>query len=205
MEPSTAFDTLQRLPMALVAFDTDERLAVWNDGTGQLGSEIHRALRPGLQLREFLSAFAIVSVDAQQDSLAWIEERLLKVRSGERDCEHRLCDGRWLLERTQRDAQSHTVCVFLDITEIKERELELRHAGKGEAIGEVSRGLTHQLNNLLQVIYGLAHLCVMDLDPAAPMFENLVAICEASQRAGELTRLLQTLCNQNDTRHSQSP
>lgn len=92
-----------------------------------------------------------------------------------------------------RDGEGHVEEVFAviqDITDAVRTEERLRHAQKMETVGSLTGGVSHDFNNLLQVILGntelLDTMSIVD-DEAA---ESIRAIKRAAERGSELTRLL---------------
>ncbi len=82
------------------------------------------------------------------------------------------------------------VVAFLDITEHKRAEEQLRQASKMEAIGVLAGGVAHDFNNLLTIINGYAQL-IMDRCPVEnPNHAQLEEIVKAGDRAVALTRQL---------------
>lgn len=80
---------------------------------------------------------------------------------------------------------------FRDVTERHETEAQLRQAQKMEAMGQLTGGMAHDLNNLLTVILGNAELLAEQLvhEPALQRCAGLGL--EAAQRAADLVdRLL---------------
>ena len=71
-----------------------------------------------------------------------------------------------------------------------EREEQLRHALKMEAIGRLAGGVAHDFNNLLTAIIGYADLITERLDPADPTAREVGEIRQAADRAAALTRQL---------------
>jgi PAS domain S-box-containing protein len=89
--------------------------------------------------------------------------------------------------------------VLLDVTRRKQAEadkhaleLQLRHAQKMEAIGELAGGVAHDFNNLLAVIRNYAQFVDEELDQGDPTKEDLAEILKASERATALVRQLLT-------------
>ncbi len=78
----------------------------------------------------------------------------------------------------------------IDISEHKNRELQLRHFQKMEAVGQVTGGLAHDLNNVLSIIsmnVSLLKEAGLDSPQAATCFETAM---NGVTRAADLTRKL---------------
>jgi len=89
------------------------------------------------------------------------------------------------------------VMTFRDITprhfadaERKRLEDQFRQAQKMEAVGRLAGGIAHDFNNLLTGISGNVALGLLDAEPSYPLYDVLVDIGRASERASELTRQL---------------
>jgi len=80
--------------------------------------------------------------------------------------------------------------VLRDITERKLLEAQLRQAQKMESIGCLAGGVAHDFNNLLAIITGHTELGLVTMDKKDPLYNNLIEIQKASDRAAELTRQL---------------
>jgi two-component system, cell cycle sensor histidine kinase and response regulator CckA len=83
---------------------------------------------------------------------------------------------------------SGAVAAFLDITERKRVEEQLRHAQKLESIGVLAGGVAHDFNNLLTGVLGNASLALDDAPPE--ICGRLDGIIEAAEKAAQLTRQL---------------
>ena len=90
-----------------------------------------------------------------------------------------------------------TVVVFRDISERKKAETEkkileeeLFQAQKMEAIGTLAGGVAHDFNNILTVIRGHAQLGMMQTTNENPLWNDLVEIEAAGDRAANLTQQL---------------
>ena len=61
---------------------------------------------------------------------------------------------------------------------------------KLKGVLETAGGICHELNQPLQYILGAIQILMMDLDPAAPMYQSLDAVRASVEHMGEITRKL---------------
>jgi len=92
------------------------------------------------------------------------------------------------------------VVTFLDITEHKRLEEQLRQALKMEALGRLAGGVAHDFNNLLAAITGNAALAIAEMAESDPHKEALSTIEKAAWRAAELVRQLLSFSRQSALR-----
>jgi PAS domain S-box-containing protein len=103
---------------------------------------------------------------------------------------------RWLrddqrLVRGSNGDPAEVVGTWLDVTERKELEQQLRHSQKMEAIGQLAGGVAHDFNNMLTVIRGHTELLLMEPRQFTPQTEDcLKQVVAAADRATNLTRQL---------------
>ena len=90
------------------------------------------------------------------------------------------------LERSIRYALSTWQSVRL----LHDRDEQLRHAQKMEAIGRLAGGVAHDFNNLLTAIIGYTDLLAERFDPADQTAREVAGIRKAADRAAALTRQL---------------
>jgi PAS domain S-box-containing protein len=95
------------------------------------------------------------------------------------------------------------VLTFRDVSERKkdERERErlqeqLFQAQQMEAVGLLAGGLAHDYSNLLMTIVGYSSLILADLDPEDALYEEIMHIQEAGEKAASLTRQILALSRQ---------
>jgi PAS domain S-box-containing protein len=96
---------------------------------------------------------------------------------------------------------------FRDITaqkrteeEKKALEAQLIQAQKMEAVGTLAGGLSHDFNNLLQVIQGYTELLLMGKKENDPGYSSLQTIFAAAGRGSELTRQLLTFSREVESK-----
>lgn len=77
-----------------------------------------------------------------------------------------------------------------NLEELRSTQAQLLQAQKLESIGQLAGGVAHDFNNILTVILGHAQLALAQVTPDEPLYRDLSAIEQASQRAAKLTRQL---------------
>jgi PAS domain S-box-containing protein len=77
-----------------------------------------------------------------------------------------------------------------DVSERRRLEAQLIHAHKMEAVGTLAGGISHDFNNILQIISGYVQILLMSMDPSHPHHPKLQAIERAARKGSELTRRL---------------
>jgi len=77
-----------------------------------------------------------------------------------------------------------------DVTERRVLEEQFRQAQKMEAVGRLAGGVAHDFNNLLMVISGYTEVLLDGIQRSGPLHPKIVAIQQAADRAGTLTRQL---------------
>ena len=90
----------------------------------------------------------------------------------------------------QQDGSTLWNGIFVDVSEHRMLEEQLRQSQKMEAVGQLAGGVAHDFNNLLTAIGSSADMALEELAQPAALREHLGEIHRASIRAAELTRQL---------------
>lgn len=85
-------------------------------------------------------------------------------------------------------AETGTILLGRDVTEVKKLESQFLQAQKMEAVGRLAGGISHDFNNMLTVIRGHCELLMVRLLQDDPVFEKVEQIDRAAERAENLTR-----------------
>jgi PAS domain S-box-containing protein len=91
---------------------------------------------------------------------------------------------------------SYILAIFLDQTEQKRLEAQLRQAHKMESIGTLAGGIAHDFNNILGIIIGNAELALDVVSEEDPARLNLEEIRVAGSRAKEVVCQLLSFARQ---------
>lgn len=86
-----------------------------------------------------------------------------------------------------------------DVTEIKRLEENIARSQKMKALGEMAGGITHDFNNMLQVIIGSIESLLLDNTLSKTTRRTLEQVCKVVLRAMNLTDKLSTLSRQEKT------
>ncbi len=82
--------------------------------------------------------------------------------------------------------------VFNEITLLKEREAQMSHTQKMDALGRLAAGIAHDFNNVLSIIDGFSKMAAMNLEGNEKASKYLERIQSASKRGAALTRKMLT-------------
>ena len=93
----------------------------------------------------------------------------------------------WCNPIMREGAVTGAVINFLDITDRKKIELELRQSQKMEAVGQLTGGVAHDFNNILQVIGGYSQIAKSLSEDAPEIQSALNEVISATDRAADLT------------------
>jgi signal transduction histidine kinase len=117
--------------------------------------------------------------------------------------ERRVADRTAELTRVNHSLSAEIELNARVLRDLQEKDDQLRHAQKMEALGSLAGGIAHDFNNLLMGIQGHNALLISHCDPAKPEFSHLLSIENLVESGGRLTRQLLGYARQGqyDVRH----
>ncbi len=185
--------TLEHITQGVCFFDGEQRLLLCNRRYAALYDLPPELMRPGTTLRaiarhrDAVGSGPEMTVDAYLD---WRDE----VRRLDRphESEMTLRGGKTILIRHHPMSDGGWVATHEDITERRRTEEMLRQARKLEAVGRLTGGIAHDVNNLLQTVVTALEMASLTADiQADPKLRQLIADATlAVEQGGQLTQQL---------------
>jgi PAS domain S-box-containing protein len=190
-------NVLDSMPSALIATDVDYRITHWNQSASSLtgvseaaaiGQDIYAAYPSLEQFREDFSAV------------------LLSLRPRELYRASFNGDGRCYnisIYPIVADTPTGLVVRVDDVTELENKEQELRHVQKMEIVGMLAGGIAHDFNNLLVGIIGAVSIIQHKLNsgremPRADLEKFIDVMQDAGLRASDIVQQLLNLSRKHE-------
>ena len=175
--------TLETLRDPIFVLDAQGNVVAWNESFADLaGWDPGRQPAPTrdflLSERSPVTRALFVSLDLGQPA----KQRSLTVRVSHDGHDYEVSRGE------MADGGSVVRCV--DITEQLRDEAALRQGQKMEAIGQLTGGMAHDFNNILQVIQANLDLMKRDVSGLPPVLNRLQSATGAAERGAGLTQQL---------------
>lgn len=190
----TLLDAVESVNHNLIVYDREDRLAVFTNHLYLQYPNVDNVFVVGRKFDEILRdavETGTVPVPPGEDKEAFIADRAERHRRADGSVIVRhLANGTVLHISEHRSQSGGVVAIGRDVTEQLEMEQQLREAQRMEAMGQLTGGLAHDLNNYLAVIIGNLDMLVerRHADPdVAKLIDGALA---GAQRGAELTRSL---------------
>ncbi len=137
-------DAIESISEGFAFYDAEDRLQLCNARYRQLlygGSDIE--IEPGMPFEAIVRRAVELGLirEAGDDAQRYLEQRLAQHRDPGAPTLQRRTDGRWVLIAERKVTGGGTVAVYSDVTELKQREIELESANRRtqEAAAEIGR------------------------------------------------------------------
>jgi signal transduction histidine kinase/DNA-binding response OmpR family regulator len=123
-------DAIECMNEAFALFDRDDRLVLCNEKFKTMHMEVADRIVPGIRFEDVLRASVEAGyiADAIGREEEWIGERMARHRAPDGAFEHPLSNGRWVLVDERRTSDGGTVGIRMDITRLKQQEMDLRES-----------------------------------------------------------------------------
>lgn len=185
-------DAMESVNHGIILYDRDHRLVLVNRRAAfrypadllEIGTSFEDALRATV-------GRGLIAVPPERTEEEFILDRIARFERADGGIsERRFPDGRVLHISDQRTLSGGTVSTGIDVTEQLKIEERLREVQRMEAIGQLTGGLAHDLNNYLAVIMGNLDLLAERPHGDAETSKLIEGALAGTQRSAELTRSL---------------
>jgi len=171
-------EAIEAISEGFALYDADDRLVVCNSRFKEMYAGTGLPIQPGIKYETILHKTAeqgIVPVTPDKGN-AWLAERLDRHRNPRGAFEQQRSQGMWLKISERRTADGGIVGVFTDITELKDRELQLgelvdRLAEARDAAMEATvaksrflANMSHELRTPLNAVIGITEMLMEDAE-----------------------------------------
>ncbi|MFL5612408.1 MAG: PAS domain S-box protein [Gemmatimonadaceae bacterium] len=176
-------------PVAIAALDLEERITLWNAAAERLfgwtAAEVLGKPVPFAEKRDASDYARLKDQVLTGKSVTGVETRRQRKDGTSVDV---LLSCAPSYDRAAKVFGA--VALYLDLTEHRRLEEQLRQSQKMEAVGQLAGGVAHDFNNLLTVIKAYSGLVADELEERSPLKRDVVEIQRAAGRAASLTQQL---------------
>ena len=158
-------EALEAMSEGFALYDDEDRLVICNRKYRELWDGHAEAIVPGATYKSILEAGLACGTfpEAIGREPQWLAERLIAHAQPVKLVDERLEGARWLRTNERRTRAGGTVSTKMDLSELKERENELRAAKReaeraSQAKSEFLANMSHELRTPLNAIIGFSEI-----------------------------------------------
>jgi signal transduction histidine kinase len=180
-------DAIETISEGFSLYDAEDKLIVCNSRYQELFASHADVMVPGFRFEKILRTALERGLikDAEGNNDAWIAERLARHRTAGETHVQRRSDGRWIQVSERKTTNGGVVAIYADITELKQREVELAAARdaaeatltelriaqdrlvqteKLASLGQLTAGIAHEIKNPLNFVNNFSSVSVELID-----------------------------------------
>ena len=162
-------DAIETISEGFSLYDPDDKLVIFNSKYKNNFAAFGDIIKPGISFETIARAAAERGKigDADEGLDAWLAERIAQHRaSSSTHIQHR-SDGRWIQVSERKTAEGGVVATYADITELKQREVELAEARDAAEVANQTKSsflanMSHELRTPLNAIIGYSEILQED-------------------------------------------
>src|SRR5579884_4055168 len=195
-------EAIEAISEGFALYDAEDRLVICNSRYREMYAGLDTEVRPGTKYADILASAVRAGLLPPADGreAAWIAERVARHRHPQGAFEQQRAGGKWYRISETPTAEGGIVGVFTDISELKQRELQL-----GELVDRLAdardvamqatlaksrflANMSHELRTPLNAVIGITEMLVEDAEDAGQtdILEPLGRIARAGKHLLEL-------------------
>ncbi len=172
-------DIVENLPNALILLDNQRKIIMMNKEARRILPFLTDSIEGGV-----LKQLGNIKIRKDFKSLKKLKEIIINKPT----YKHFYIQVRPIISKIE--SMNRWLIVIRDVTEIKEQEKMLNQQKRLAAIGQLAGGVAHDFNNVLTVIFTTTEILLSELSEKNKIYNEILEIKKAAQRASELTRQL---------------